>query len=120
MGKNPSRFPGGRRPVERVTWYDATEFCQNLSKKTGKNYRLPSESQWEYACRAGTITAFYFGRTITSKLVNYNANFSYGNAPKGEYRKQTTDVGSFPPNAFGLYDMHGNVWEWCADEWHSR
>ena len=120
MGKNPSRFPGGRRPVERVTWYDATEFCQNLSKKTGKNYRLPSESQWEYACRAGTITAFYFGRTITSKLVNYNGNFSYGNAPKGEYRKQTTDVGSFPPNAFGLYDMHGNVWEWCADEWHSR
>ena len=120
MGKNPSRFPGGRRPVERVTWYDATEFCQNLSKKTGKNYRLPSESQWEYACRAGTITAFYFGRTITSKLVNYNGNFSYGNAPKGEYRKQTTDVGSFPPNAFGLYDMHGNVWEWCADEWHSN
>ena len=120
MGKNPSRFPGGRRPVERVTWYDATEFCQNLSKKTGKNYRLPSESQWEYACRAGTITAFYFGRTITSKLVNYNGNFSYGNAPKGEYRKQTTDVGSFPPNAFGIYDMHGNVWEWCADDRHEN
>ncbi|MCL2934375.1 MAG: bifunctional serine/threonine-protein kinase/formylglycine-generating enzyme family protein [Trichodesmium sp. MAG_R03] len=118
MGKNPSRFQGGKRPVECVSWYDATEFCQNLFMKTGENYRLPSESQWEYACRAGTITPFYFGETITSELINYNGNFPYGNAPKGKYREQTTDVGSFPPNAFGLYDMHGNVLEWCADEWH--
>ncbi|WP_365671737.1 bifunctional serine/threonine-protein kinase/formylglycine-generating enzyme family protein [Okeania sp. SIO3I5] len=120
MGKNPSRFKGGSRPVERVSWHNATEFCQKLSKKTGKIYTLPSESQWEYACRAGTTTPFYFGETITSDLVNYNGNFPYGNAPKGKYRKETTDVGSFPPNAFGLYDMHGNVWEWCLDIWHDN
>ncbi|NEP84717.1 MAG: SUMF1/EgtB/PvdO family nonheme iron enzyme, partial [Okeania sp. SIO3B3] len=120
IGKNPSRFKGGNRPVENVSWYNATEFCQKLSQKTGKNYKLPSESQWEYACRAGTTTPFYFGETITSELVNYNGNFTYGNAPKGKYRGQTTDVGSFPPNAFGLYDMHGNVWEWCADDWHKN
>ncbi|WP_375339741.1 SUMF1/EgtB/PvdO family nonheme iron enzyme [Okeania hirsuta] len=120
MGKNPSYFKGGKRPVERVTWYNATEFCQKLSQKTTKIYKLPSESQWEYACRAGTTTPFYFGETITTDLVNYNGNYTYANAPKGKYRKQTTDVGSFSPNAFGLYDMHGNVWEWCADDWHDN
>ncbi|NEQ40202.1 MAG: formylglycine-generating enzyme family protein [Okeania sp. SIO3I5] len=120
MGKNPSRFQGGNRPVEFVSWYDAVEFCQKISQKTGKTYRLPSESQWEYACRAGTTTPFYFGETITSELVNYNGNYTYGNAPKGKYREETTDVGIFPPNAFGLYDMHGNVWEWCADDWHKN
>ncbi len=120
MGKNPSHFKGGNRPVEFVSWYDATEFCQKLSQKTGKTYRLPRESQWEYACRAGTTTPFYFGETITTDLVNYNGNYTYGNSPKGKYRKQTTDVGIFPPNAFGLYDMHGNVWEWCADNWHDN
>ncbi|NEO56616.1 MAG: SUMF1/EgtB/PvdO family nonheme iron enzyme [Okeania sp. SIO3B5] len=120
MGKNPSRFKGGNRPVECVSWYDATEFCQKLSQKTGKNYRLPSESQWEYACRAGTTTPFYFGETITSELANYDGNYIYGKAPNGKYREKTTDVGSFPPNAFGLYDMHGNVWEWCADDWHQN
>ncbi|NES69781.1 MAG: SUMF1/EgtB/PvdO family nonheme iron enzyme, partial [Okeania sp. SIO2D1] len=109
MGKNPSSFKGGNRPVECVSWYDAVEFCQELSQKTGKNYKLPSESQWEYACRAGTTTPFYFGETITSELVNYNGNYTYGNAPKGKFREETTDVGIFPPNAFGLYDMHGNV-----------
>ncbi|MDE5083327.1 MAG: formylglycine-generating enzyme family protein, partial [Trichodesmium sp. St18_bin1] len=83
------------------------------------NYRLPSEAEWEYACRAGTTTPFYFGETITTELVNYDGNYTYGNAPKGEYRKQTTPVGQFPPNAFGLYDMHGNVWELCADDWQS-
>ena len=102
------------RPVEKVNWYQAVEFCERLSKLTGRNYRLPSEAEWEYACRAGTTTPFYFGETITSELVNYNGNY-YGNGPKGEYRNQTTPVGQFPPNAFGLYDMHGNVWEWCAD-----
>ena len=118
MGNNPSRFKGENHPVENVSWYDATEFCRKLSQITGKKYSLPSESQWEYACRAGTTTPFYFGETITSELVNYNGYSSYRNAPKGEYRRETTNVGIFPPNAFGLYDMHGNVWEWCQDVWH--
>ncbi len=120
MGKNPSRFKGNKRPVERVFWHDAMEFCQKLSQKTGRTYRLPSEAEWEYACRAGTTTPFYFGETITTNLANYNGNYTYASAPKGEYRKQTTDVGAFPPNAFGLYDMHGNVWEWCQDTWHDN
>jgi formylglycine-generating enzyme required for sulfatase activity len=118
MGNNPSSFKGASRPVEEVSWYDATKFCQKLSQITGKKYSLPSESQWEYACRAGTTTPFYFGKTITSKLVNYDCDYTYADAPKGKYRKETTNVGIFLPNAFGLYDMHGNVWEWCADEWH--
>ncbi|NEP90315.1 MAG: formylglycine-generating enzyme family protein [Okeania sp. SIO2C2] len=103
-----------------ISWYDAVEFCQKLSQKTGKNYRLPSESQWEYACRAGTTTPFHFGETITSELVNYDGNYVYSNAPKGKYRKETTDVRSFPSNPFGLHDMHGNVWEWCQDVWHDN
>lgn len=114
----PSHFRGDNLPVERVSWNDAREFCARLSKKTGKEYQLPSEAQWEYACRAGTTTPFHFGDTITTDLANYNGNRTYGAAPKGEYRQQTTSVGSFPPNAFGLYDMHGNVWEWCGDHWH--
>ena len=109
-----------QRPVEDVTWYQAVEFCERLSKLTGRKYRLPSEAEWEYACRAGITTPFYFGETITPELVNYNGNYTYGDGPKGEYRKQTTPVGQFPPNAFGLYDMHGNVREWCADEWHEN
>ncbi|NET72047.1 MAG: formylglycine-generating enzyme family protein, partial [Sphaerospermopsis sp. SIO1G2] len=117
MGSNHSYFKGSKRPVEQVSWDDAVKFCQRLSQKTGKSYRLPSEAEWEYACRAGTTTPFYFGESITPDLVNYNGNFPYGDAPKGQYRQQTTDVGSFPPNAFGLYDMHGNVWEWCLDNW---
>ncbi|MBD2442445.1 SUMF1/EgtB/PvdO family nonheme iron enzyme [Dolichospermum sp. FACHB-1091] len=117
MGSNPSQFKGNNRPVERVSWNDAVTFCQRLSQKTGKNYRLPSEAEWEYACRAGTTTPFYFGESITADLVNYNGNSTYGSAPKGQNRQQTTDVGSFPPNAFGLYDMHGNVWEWCLDDY---
>jgi formylglycine-generating enzyme required for sulfatase activity len=120
MGNNPSRFKGENRPVEKVSWHDAVKFCQQLSEKTGQEYRLPSEAEWEYACRAGTTTPFYFGETITPDLVNYNGNYPYASAPKGVYREQTTDVGSFPPNAFGLYDMHGNVWEWCADAWHDN
>ena len=120
MGNNPSYFKGANRPVENVSWNDATEFCQKLSQITGKKYSLPSESQWEYACRAGTTTPFSFGKTITSELVNFNGNYTYADAAKGKYRKETTDVGIFPPNAFGLYDMHGNVWEWCQDVWHSN
>ena len=117
MGTNPSRFKGSNRPVDKVHWYNAVAFCEKLSQRTGKNYTLPSEAQWEYACRAGTTTPFYFGESITPDLVNYDGNYPYGYAPQGEYRIQTTDVGFFPPNAFGLYDMHGNVWEWCFDDW---
>ena len=120
MGNNPSDFKGAKRPVENVNWDDAVKFCQKLSEKTGKTYRLPSEAEWEYACRAGTTTPFYFGDTITPDLVNYNGNNPYGAAPKVLYRQQTTDVGSFPPNPFGLYDMHGNVWERCSDKCHDN
>jgi eukaryotic-like serine/threonine-protein kinase len=120
MGNNPSNFKGAKRPVENATWDEAVEFCRKLTQKTGKTYRLPSEAEWEYACRAGTTTPFYFGDTITPDLVNYNGNYPYGAAPKGLYRQQTTDVGSFPPNSFGLYDMHGNVWEWCSDKYHGN
>jgi eukaryotic-like serine/threonine-protein kinase len=115
MGTNPARFQGEKRPVEMVSWDDAVEFCEKLSQKTGRKYRLPKEVEWEYACRAGTTTPFYFGETITTDLVNYNGNVSYSSAPKGEFREETTDVGIFPPNSFGLYDMHGNIWEWCQD-----
>ncbi len=118
MGSNPSYFKGAKHPVEKVSWNDAVEFCKKLSQKTGREYRLPSEAEWEYACRAGTTTPFYFGETITTDLANYDGSYTYASEPKGKYRQQTTDVGSFPPNAFGLYDMHGNVWEWCQDTYH--
>jgi len=117
-GKNPSGFKGENRPVEKVSWDDAVAFCEALSQQTGRDYRLPSEAEWEYACRAGTTTPFHFGPTITPELANYDGNYSYGSGPEGTYRQQTTEVGSFPPNGFGLYDMHGNVWEWCQDVWH--
>jgi formylglycine-generating enzyme required for sulfatase activity/uncharacterized caspase-like protein len=117
---DPSRFKGAARPVEQVSWNEAIEFCERLSRHTRKTYRLPSEAQWEYACRAGTSTPFHFGKTITTDLVNFDGkNYSaYAKATKGEYRQTTTEVGIFSPNAFGLYDMHGNVWEWCMDTWH--
>ncbi|MBE9116076.1 SUMF1/EgtB/PvdO family nonheme iron enzyme [Lusitaniella coriacea LEGE 07157] len=116
------------RPVETVSWYDAVEFCARLSRLTGREYSLPSEAQWKYACRAvisgasrnPTYSPFHFGATLTDKLANYDASKTYAKEPQGEDRKQTTPVGSFPPNAFGLYDMHGNVWEWCADAWHKN
>jgi formylglycine-generating enzyme required for sulfatase activity len=122
MGTNPSYFTenGANRPVEQVSWQDAVAFCEKLSQQAGRTYRLPSEAEWEYACRAGTTTPFHFGATITTDLVNYDGDYTYGDGPKGIYREQTTEVGSFPPNAFGLYDMHGNVWEWCADHWHDN
>jgi formylglycine-generating enzyme required for sulfatase activity/tRNA A-37 threonylcarbamoyl transferase component Bud32 len=120
MGNNPANFIGEKRPVEQVSWDMAQEFCQKLSTLTGKKYQLPSEAQWEYAGRAGTTTPFHFGGTLTDQLANYNANYTYADAPKGVYRQQTTDVGSFPPNAFGLYDIHGNVWEWVEDSWHDN
>jgi len=120
IGKNPSNFKGTNQPVENVSWNDAVKFCQKLNQKTKRIYRLPSEAEWEYACRAGTTTPFYFGETITTDLVNYDGNYTYASAPKGQYRKQTTPVGNFPPNAFGLHDMHGNIWEWCQDYWHDN
>ena len=139
LDPNPSSFKGENRPVEQVSWHDAVEFCTRLSAKTEREYRLPTEGEWEYACRAspvfvagvsragdavgeGTITPFHYGETITTDLANYDGTDeqygSYGRGPKGVCRGETTPVGSFPANAWGLYDLHGNVWEWCADHWH--
>ena len=106
------------RPVENVSWLDAMEFCSRLSQRTGRTYTLPSEAQWEYSCRAETATPFHFGGTISSELANFDGNYAYANEPTGIYREQTTPVGLFPANAWGLHDMHGNVLEWCLDEWH--
>ncbi|MCS6886021.1 MAG: SUMF1/EgtB/PvdO family nonheme iron enzyme [Acidobacteriota bacterium] len=119
MGTNPSHFKGEDLPVDSVSWYEAMEFCERLSEKTGRLYRLPTEAEWEYACRAGTETPFHFGPTITSDLVNYRGSHPYGLAPRGIFRERPTQVGSFGvANGFGLYDMHGNVVEWVLDALH--
>ena len=121
LSAEPSHFKGDNRPVERVSWYEAVEFCNRLSKATKRPYKLPTEAQWEYACRAGTKTPFAFGKTLTTEIANYNGDYTYNDGPKGEYRGETTDVNTFDvANAFGLCDMHSNVWEWCEDHWHEN
>lgn len=120
LNPDPSHFEEDNRPVENVSWDDAQEFCQRLSVKTSKDYQLPGEAQWEYACRAGTTTPFHFGEMITPELANYRTESSYNGSPTSRSRGSTTDVGTFPANDWGLHDMHGNVWEWCEDDWHSQ
>jgi formylglycine-generating enzyme required for sulfatase activity len=112
----PSKFNGRQRPVEQISWYEAVEFCQRLAGLTGRPYRLPSEAEWEYACRAGTTTPFYFGEVLTPTLARYKTTM--GTAITDISMGETAAVGSYPANAFGLHDMHGNVYELCADRWH--
>ncbi|MGH9846253.1 MAG: formylglycine-generating enzyme family protein [Blastocatellia bacterium] len=117
MHKNPSRFLCKDRPVEQVSWDDLQEFIERLNQRVpGLNATLPSEAQWEYACRAGTTSPFSFGETASTEQANYNGNYPYRDqGPKGKYREKTVDVKALPHNAWGLYQMHGNVWEWCRD-----
>jgi formylglycine-generating enzyme required for sulfatase activity len=135
MGTNPSEFKGPELPVERVSWFDAVGYCNARSEREGlipaytiseteiiwnhnaNGYRLPTEAEWEYACRAGTATVFNTGNNVTVEQGNYDGNYPYNRNPAGIYRNKTTAVGSFAPNAWGLYDMHGNLYEWCWDQY---
>ena len=123
--RNRAAFNGDRggspqHPMENVEWKNAVEFCNRLSdrpaeKRAARKYRLPTEAEWEYACRAGSTTPFHFGDSLASSLANFNGNYPYGKVKPGVYRRKTAKVGSYQANAFGLYDMHGNVAEWCSD-----
>jgi uncharacterized protein (TIGR02996 family) len=119
MGTDPSNFKGPNRPVEEVSWEDARVFCGRLTAQLGGwgVVRLPTEAEWEFACRAGTTTEYHFGDVTNTDLANYDGNYSWNGSPRGVYREETTDAGSFAPNPWGLLDLHGNVWEWCADEY---
>jgi formylglycine-generating enzyme required for sulfatase activity/tetratricopeptide (TPR) repeat protein len=121
MGNNPSYFKSGPNfPVENVSWDDVQSFIEKVNQQSNDRFRLPTEAEWEYACRAVTQTPFYFGGNLDTDQANYDGNFPYANGKKGEYRKKTTTVGLFPPNNFGLYDMHGNVLEWCEDYYDEK
>ena len=125
MGDNPAYFKGARNPVEQVSWDDAQAFIKRLNKQlktaTPKlGFKLPSEAEWEYACRAGTTTAFHFGESLNSNLANFNGKFPAGHGEKGDDRQKTVEVGSFEPNEWGLFDLYGNVWEWCEDVYHEN
>ncbi len=115
MNENNSKFGGDKLPIENVNWYEAGRFLKKLSDKTGMKFRLPTEAEWEYACRAGTTSAFNTGTTLDSDFANYDARKAYADGLIGAYLDRTVEVGSYPPDAFGLCDMHGNVWEWCND-----
>jgi sulfatase modifying factor 1 len=116
MGKNPSYFKGAQRPVEEVSWDNCQAFIKKINAlKPGLNLRLPSEAEWEYACRAGTRTPFWFGDNINPEQVNYDGNYPYADGEEGKFREETVEVKSLPCNGWGLYQMHGNVWEWCSD-----
>ena len=127
VGNNPSHFTGDlQRPVEQVSWEDATNYCAKLTLRergagrlpAGYAYRLPTEAEWEYACRAGTTTATAFGNSLGSDQANFTGSYPYGGATKGPNLKTTNKIGSYGPNAWGSYDMHGNVWEWCLN-WYA-
>jgi formylglycine-generating enzyme required for sulfatase activity len=122
---NRNRGGSPNHPMENVEWKNAVTFCKRLSarsqeKSAGRKYRLPTEAEWEYACRAGAQTVFHTGDSLASVQANFNGNYPYGDAQKGRYLRKTAKVGSYKPNAFGLYDMHGNVAEWCADYYDSE
>lgn len=119
LNSDPSHFRGRDRPVESISWEEAVEFSTRLARQSGRQYRLPSEAEWEYACRGGTTAPFYVGETLTTDLANYDGSSTFAEGPRGQFRGQTTPIGSFPGNPFGLYDMHGNVWEWCADRFQN-
>ena len=116
--RNPGISQNDRHPVTCLSWHDATAYTEWLSSITGREYRLLSESEWEYSTRANTTTPFYFGETVSTDEANYNGNYVYGPGQIGRYRQRTVPVGTFPANAFGLHDVHGNVWEWVEDCWH--
>jgi uncharacterized protein (TIGR02996 family) len=115
LGASPSHFKGDDLPVENIAWSDANRFCKALSAECGRAVRLPTEAQWEHACRANTETAFFWGDTLASDLANYHAQYVYRSGQKGPHRNETTPVRAYPPNVWGLYDLHGNVLQWCRD-----